>query len=163
MLLFGINSFDCPCSDAVYLRYLNPDGGQVILYDNESAINPTLQEVVDFIKNDNTDHIQYNIDSFVCSNYAQVVHNNAEAMGYKTGWVAIAFSDDDVMHSCNAFNTSDCGVVYIDCTGSSAEYATISYDTVVFLDIGQPYIPQGLYENNTYTTLGTLESFTVYW
>jgi len=44
------------------------------------------------------------------------VHNNAEAAGIKAAWISIYFEGDDEGHACNAFQTVDRGLIYIDCT-----------------------------------------------
>lgn len=64
----------------------------------------------------------------VCADFAEVLHNNAELFGIKAAWVAINF-EEGPGHALNAFQTTDRGLVFIDCTGQSFEDAwKIRYD-----------------------------------
>jgi len=80
---------------------------------------------------------------YVCADFAEEVHNNAEAAGIVAGWVGIRFEGTDEGHAINAFETIDKGLVYIDCTNgrdfSDEGYETQSWDTVAYLEIGMRY------------------------
>jgi hypothetical protein len=97
--------------------YAKTSGIQVNLTNSPSATNPTWQQLVAFISDDGTDEKTYDEFSFPCGAFAEEVHNNAEAAGIKTAWVAVEFSDQSWGHACNAFQTTDKGLVFIDCTG----------------------------------------------
>ena len=126
--------------------YVGGDGYEIYLQNNPDAIDPTYSELVNFIKKDKTDQIQYS-DDFVCADYAELVHNNAEANGIKTAWVAISFYDNDEGHALNAFNTLDKGLVYIDSTGGT-EVGPCSYDRLIGIEIGKPMWYYELYKCN---------------
>lgn len=79
-----------------------------------NAANPTYAKVVAFIIADKTDQNLYT-SKYVYSDFAEDVHNNAERAGIKAAWVTIAFTNG-AGHACNAFQTSDKGLVFIDCT-----------------------------------------------
>lgn len=64
--------------------YVGADGHSIVLQNNKTAVNPTYAQAIQFISQDNTDKIPYT-DSFQCGDYAEKVHDNAEAAGYKCG------------------------------------------------------------------------------
>ena len=77
------------------------------------------------------------------------LHNNAEANGIKSAFVAVLFSDTGTGHTLNAFNTTDKELVYVDCTGITGEeslrkwwyresYAT-ELDKIAYLQKGKEY------------------------
>jgi len=92
------------------------DGEPIELINNPDATDPTYAGLVVFIKEDSTDKHLYSYD-YVCSDFAEAVHNNAEAAGIRAAWVAIDLEGEVEGHACNAFETTDRGLVYIDCTG----------------------------------------------
>jgi len=127
------------------------DGKPIELINNPNATNPTYTELVAFIKEDSTDEHPYRDDSlfpvsllYICSDFAEDVHNNAEVAGIKAAWVGIDFEEDDEAHALNAFDTTDKGLVYIDCTRGSSlspllEENPTSWDTVAYVEIGKEY------------------------
>ncbi|MDD4924040.1 MAG: hypothetical protein PHF74_04310 [Dehalococcoidales bacterium] len=147
--------------------YLYSESGAVIvggdnepiqLINNEDAVNPTYDELVIFIYTDDTNTLPYVKDgpeAFVCSDFAERLHNNAEVAGIKAGWVSIDYADGSVGHAANVFETSDMGLVFIDCTGGliktwdGESYVYESdvdpspdpdkWDTVAYLVIGEVY------------------------
>jgi len=128
------------------------DGAPIDLINNPYATNPTYAVLEAFIVNDPTDTYVYSED-YSCGDFAEDVHNNAEAMGIKAGWVGIYFIGEDKGHACNVFQTTDRGLVYIDCTGSNPEgiltpvtfpddtltYETTSWDKVAYVEVGREY------------------------
>jgi hypothetical protein len=130
----------------------------LVNYDN--AKNPTYSQLVEFIKKDTTDRKKYT-SKYVCSDYAEDVHNKAERAGIKAGWVGIRFKSGPG-HACNAFQTRDKGLVYIDCTGS--DYQKGSFDKIITLKKGKPITPKSLYPPMLkWYGMGTVKSFKVYW
>jgi hypothetical protein len=85
------------------------------------------------------------------------VHNNAEAAGIRAASVSVDFEGDEVGHACNAFDTIDKGLVYIDCTGQGSgdklnfhleetEEGFVfvddnpdSWDAVAYVEVGKEY------------------------
>ncbi len=123
------------------------DGEPIELINNPAATDPTYEELIAFIKEDPTDKHLYS-QNYVCSDFAESVHNNAEAAGIRAAWVAIELMGRDEGHACNAFETTDRGLVYIDCTGeepgghtrgSLDQALTPSWDAVAYLEIGREY------------------------
>jgi hypothetical protein len=139
------------------------NGSWVTLINMESATDPTYKELLEFIKSDNTDEIEYNLRSFVCADFAQAVHNNAEKAGIKAAWVSIEFEDRKYGHACNAFNTTDRGLVFVDCTGPES-YKPGNWDSIVEIKIGEEYKPEELFKSGSdYESMGIVKSCKVYW
>jgi hypothetical protein len=161
------------------------DGEPIELINNPDATNPTSAELIAFVKEDPTDEHYYAGDfavllgtaevSYVCSDFAEDMHNNAEAAGIRAAWVSIDFEGDDKGHALNAFETTDRGLVYIDCTGKGAltlrvphdpydlvkteqgtslmESDPTSWDKVAYVEIGKEYglIPLDQAESPSYS------------
>jgi hypothetical protein len=124
------------------------DGEPIELINNPDATDPSYAELVAFIKEDSTDenyYVRMSHYGYVCSDFAEDVHNNAEAAGIRAAWVSISFKGDDEGHACNVFETVDSGLVYIDCTGgisvdqADAEPSPPSWDTVAYVEAGREY------------------------
>jgi hypothetical protein len=106
------------------------DGEPIELVNNPNATNPAYDQLVAFIINDDTNRLPYidgGPDAFVCSDFAEVLHNNAEAAGIKAAWVGVDLYHEETGHAMNAFQTTDRGLVYIDCTGEMKKVWTDSY------------------------------------
>lgn len=120
--------------------HVGGDGEPIELINNPNATNPTYAMLVDFINEDSTDEHYYATDvdvyvgaaevPYICSDFAEDVHNNAEAAGIRAAWVSLDFEGDDKGHALNAFETTDRGLVYIDCTGQGLLSLLLSYDVV---------------------------------
>lgn len=136
------------------------DGQKISLINYKNASDPTYTRLVEFIKADKTDERLYS-SKYVCSDFAETVHNNAEATGIKAAWVSIDFKKG-IGHACNAFNTTDKGLIFIDCTGSPRKSA--GWDTTVNLTVGKMYKPNSLYPPiYTYSGMGTVRKYCIYW
>jgi uncharacterized membrane-anchored protein YhcB (DUF1043 family) len=123
------------------------------LTNNNVSHNPTWEELKSFLLSDETDTYTYHLPvydvqvpwfyvgdiPYVCANFAETVHNNAEKAGIRAAFVVVSFSEGED-HALNAFKTTDRGLVFIDCTGS--EPATLkpkNLDSEVDLKLGKPY------------------------
>jgi len=114
------------------------DGEPIELINNPDATNPTFAELIAFVTEDPTDEHYYATDfdvlfgaaegPYVCSDFAGDMHNNAEAAGIRAAWVSIDFEGDDKGHALNTFETTDRGLVYIDCTGERSLRLRVPYD-----------------------------------
>lgn len=91
---------------------------------NGTAIDPTWQQLESFLIADKTDERNYIPDVFMCGAFAEELHNKAEAAGIKAAWVSVSLLDKSERHALNAFNTTDRGLVYIDCSGQSTQNST---------------------------------------
>jgi hypothetical protein len=104
---------------------LKGNGEKVRLINNRDSKNPTWEELLAFLKEDTTDEIEYT-STFVCADFAETLHNNAEKKGIRCGFVTVGKGEYRSLnpisaiigsHALNAFQTVDRGLVYIDCTG----------------------------------------------
>ena len=111
-------------------RYPEPgaDYEPIVLCDNPEATDVTWPELKDFLREDKTDEMLYIEDVFMCADFAEMLHNNAEAAGIRAAWVGIDLYGSDEGHALNAFNTTDRGLVYIDVT--NADVAPCSSDSI---------------------------------
>jgi hypothetical protein len=131
---------------------LNAAGGNgepIRLSENAQASDVSWEQVKEFVMNDDTNAHLYVTDSFVCADFAALLHNRAEAAGIKTAYVSIDFAEGPA-HALNAFNTTDRGLVYVDCTGPGFQSPTLSdsldgqdiygeYDKVAYIVVGRLY------------------------
>jgi len=133
------------------------DGGVVVrgsgepieLINNPDATDPTFAELVAFIERDHTDEYPYIVgppkNAFICSDFAETVHNNAEAAGIRAAWVGIYIEGETEGHALNAFETTDLGLVFIDCTGKGLfddNHPMLQHfggDRRAHVEIGEPY------------------------
>jgi uncharacterized membrane protein len=70
-------------------RIVGADGKPVVVVNNPSAKNPSWSQLVNFLKQDPTDKYYYDDNSFVCADFAEMLHNNAEKAGWRTAYVSI--------------------------------------------------------------------------
>ncbi len=159
-------STGCNNTQYVYVngaRCVGADGHPIELTNNPNAHNPTFEQLLGFIICDETDTYEYLEEShspeskraYTCADFAEDLHNNAEAAGIRAAWVAIELEGKDEGHVCNAFETRDRGLVYIDCTGGVKDAGRItkqvttdtepqlsqekSWDTIAYVEIGKEY------------------------
>jgi hypothetical protein len=97
------------------LPYVKASGSRVCLVNYKNATDPTWDELISFLESDDTDEHPYIEDSFVCADFAEMLHNNAEVSGIKAAYVSVDFIVGEG-HAINTFNTTDKGLVYVDCT-----------------------------------------------
>lgn len=143
--------------------WVGADGHKISLINNNSAVNPTYSQLISFIKKDKTDERIYKPGKYTCGDFAETVHNNAEKVGIKSAWVSIGFTNDNGGHVCNAFNTKDKGLVYIDCTGSYP-HKKGNWDSIVKIQNGKSYRPAALFKSgSTYYSMGIVKDFKRYW
>ena len=126
----------------------------VRLSNNELNRNPTWQELIDFLILDETDKNTYMPGIRVCAEFAAGLHNNAENAGIRTAWVSLEFTDNSVGHALNAFETTDKGLVYVDCTGGAPRISDViantttgdttdesfdpdSHDKIAYIEVGK--------------------------
>ena len=131
------------------LNAASGNGEPTRLSENTQASDVSWEQVKEFLVQDDTNAHLYILDSFVCADFAALLHNRAEASGIKTAYVSVDFSEGPA-HALNAFNTTDRGLVYIDCTGQGFETPTLGdsldgqdiygeYDKVAYLVVGRLY------------------------
>jgi hypothetical protein len=136
------------------------DGHRIALNNNRNAVDPTYHQLMNFLTLDDSDKIPYNYSNFESTDFAERVHDNAEAAGYKCAWVDINFVNNGATHACNAFNTVDQGLVFIDCTNSG----NLDNDKIVDLKVGKGYRPEGIGDCRcVYYSMGVVRNYLVYW
>lgn len=101
----------------------------------------------------------------ICADFAVMLHNNAEKVGIRCGYVSIELSEGS--HALNVFNTTDRGLVYIDDTGTIGDYGPSNCDKIVNIKIGRSYIPKSLFPekswSSTWGNMGTVVDFYTTW
>jgi len=144
------------------------DGKPIRLIDNPHATNPTYAELVAFLEEDDTDEHLYvppstyrgNLKILIpydCADFAEEVHNNAENAGIRAGFVSVSFQGGGEEHALNVFETSDKGLVFVDCNGLDFQQqgaimdaylkgylhqsldSALSCDTIAYITIGKEY------------------------
>ena len=122
------------------------DGEPIELTDNPNATDPTYAELLAFLEADQTDKYSYIVGppkvAYICADFARDVHNNAEAAGIRAAWVGIDLESQAEGHALNAFQTTDRGLVFIDCTGVGLWDETgdrTCWDRRAYVETGQPY------------------------
>ena len=123
------------------------DGQPIELMNNPNATNPTYAELVAFLEIDQTDKYSYILGppkvAYVCADFAKDLHNNAETAGIRTAFVGIEIEGQTDWHALNAFQTTDIGLVYIDCTGKGlwdeSPNDRSSWDRRARVGIGEEY------------------------
>ncbi len=122
----------------------------------ELLVNPSWEELKVFLWEDKTDQFPYTPE-FTCEKFAKLVQNNAQKEGIRGAIVYIELgSPSNAGHALNAFETSDRGMVYIDCGGllsealfwqKSTESEPISYDTIINnFEVGRYYKPVSVFK-----------------
>jgi len=120
----------------------------VQLINNPSAIDPTFGQLLKFIASDTTDEHPYVEGEYMCADFAETLHNNAEQEGIRAAWVGVYFEGESVGHALNAFYALGTGLVFVDCTGGGFEVYSPSskYDLIAYVRIGEQY---GLVSSDT--------------
>ena len=141
------------------------DGKPIVLVRNSAAADVTWGQLRQFLSSDHTDRIPYNDSTFSCGDFAELLYSNAEKAGINAGYVVIDFAPGTPGHACNAFQTTDRGIVYIDDTGTTN--GSVNADKTVDLEVGRSYCPASIFANRgqelTWECIGTVSSFSVIW
>jgi len=139
------------------------DGHYITLRNNQNATDPSWEQLKAFLLTDETDNHQYDLGTFVCADFAEMLHNNAEAAGLKAAFVAIqlgpcSYYPTSGGHALNAFETTDKGLVYIDCTSSNQG---VNSDKIVDVEVGKEYVPKSIFPEpgweSVWISMGTIE------
>jgi hypothetical protein len=177
---------------------VNSHDEYVVLINNKYAKNPTYVQLLAFLKSDKTDEYTYqnvitihqsrtgapedyvNVTRikeilnglrqqktpYICSDFAEMLHNNAEMTGIRCAFVSIDVGGSP--HALNAFETTDRGIVYVDCTGSSRSPKPSNCDKVIeVLQVESEYVPRSLFPepgwSSTYQSLGEVTNIFISW
>lgn len=130
------------------LPILNGTEAPVVLTENNSAKDPSLSTLLEFLANDTTEThptIKY---QYMCADYARQLHDDAEAAGIRAGIVSIHLPT--TYHAVDYFVVNGTKVIVDDSQGSDRYgYAEVGkqYMTANVTDIGaEPYYT-GSYDN----------------
>lgn len=152
----------------VYTRDLRPEkygGLWQYLVNNATAGDPTWAQLLDFLREDRSDENAYVPDVYDCHTSARHVHDNAERAGIRAALVHVTSAS--VKHDFNAFKTTDRGLVFIDCTGTTEPEPRRSYDRIVDVKLGGDYSFRFLFpelsESIVATNIGTIHSLHIVW
>lgn len=141
------------------------DGDPIELAQNPEATDVSWDELRRFLWDDRTDRARYDDGAFVCADFAERLHNNAEKAGIRAGYVFIQFPGNSPAHTCNVFETTDRGRVYVDDTGTPD--GGLNADKTVDLEVGRAYCPVSIFPNPGYDQhwdcMGRVSSFEVAW
>ena len=113
----------------------------------------------------------------ICADFAERLHNEAEMAGIRCAYVSLeltGYTDpynsgigSNTGHACNAFQTTDRGLVYIDCTGILDSYGPDKNDTIVDIQVGEQYNPEYLFPSGGWYipsgAMGTVSDVFVTW
>jgi hypothetical protein len=115
---------------------------------------------------------------YICSDFAERLHNDAEMAGIRCGYVSLdmsGYSDPANLgipansgHACDVFQTTDKGLIYVDDTGMPADMKHPSKLTsTVKITVGQQYIPINLFPERGWQSaaqsMGTVTNMYVTW
>ncbi len=116
--------------------------------------DPTLEQLLEFLRKDNTDAHPYIYPTFVCADFAAMLQNNAHQAGWRCAIIHVELSGypdfyhygipSNTGHDCNAFNTTDRGLIYIDDTRTVGA-GPANQDNIVDVQVGKEYIPEALF------------------
>ncbi len=143
-------------------RSVGADGNAIVLFNNPEAHNPTWQELKQLLWGDKTDQCLYSETSFVCADFAEMLHNNAEKAEIRAAYVCIDLASYSEGHALNAFNTTDQGLVYIDDTGLDYSH-TFSADKTVTVSEGSEYQPKSIFDSTQWQDMGTVAKIWIQW
>lgn len=118
------------------LPFTDAAGQRTIVKDYEGAKNVTLSRLESFLAMDDTENTTYVMPNYTCVDFAKSLHDRAEAHGIDNALVVVYFSDEEYGHCFNAFQTTDAGLLYIDCTGltqGQKDVGALPYDGVNYL------------------------------
>lgn len=156
IMLIGFIEKRLPIDSTEIIPIQNTTGARVVLVNNASATDPTYDQLVAFLKADNTSSLKYAYPTWTCADFSRTLHDNAEARGIKAAFVAVEFTDasvdysvydpgtgpltpspsPDLGHGLNLFNTVDKGPVYVD---ASSPYGGTSGDRIAYVAEGKEF------------------------
>jgi len=118
--------------------------------------NPSWEELKAFLWNDKTDEMTYVFPTTVCEDFAKTLQSNAKNAGLRCAFVGVRLNGyldwmhygipSNTGHALNAFETTDRGLIYIDCTGLPAKIpGPRNKDTIIDIRVGGNYIPRSIF------------------
>ncbi len=137
--------------------------------------NPSWAQLKDFLYEDDTDKMAYVYPTTVCHHFASRLQQNAQAAGWRCAYVVVELEGypdwhgygipSRTSHALNAFETTDRGLVFIDCT--SAPGFRGNADKIVDVKVGGQYIPKSIFPepgwSSTWGNMGTIVDVEIRW
>ena len=145
--------------------YTSGNALELVLINNSNATDLTWLELRAFLQEDKTDKNLYITGEYECGNFAEELHNNAEAAGIRAAFVGIHYYDG-VPHAINAFKTTDLGLVYVDVTGDTKPITLSNLDKKATLAKDEVYVVTLIFPGGGwYLTQGDsiVQSIEIYW
>ena len=131
-----------------------PKPNPPVVVTQPSLKDPSWNQLLDFLLADDTDSHPYVYPTFVCEDFAGMLQSHAKSAGWRCAIITVQLSGypdwfhygipSNTGHACNAFNTTDRGLVYIDDT-RSAGAGPVNQDNTVDIQVGKEYIPMALF------------------
>lgn len=136
-----------------------------LLPDGPVLRNPSWAELKDFLYQDDTDGMEYVYPTTICYHFAQRLQQNAKAAGWRCALVTVRLEGypdwynyaipPNTSHALNAFETTDRGLTYIDCTAAPGYRGNA--DKIVEIEVGQPYMPRAIFSSSVnWASMGTV-------
>ena len=130
----------------------------ITLHNNRDATNPSWAELKAFLADDKTDKQPYSYGTFVCADFAEMLHNNAEAAGIRAAYATVilgpcSYYPTSGGHALNAFQTTDKALIYIDCTSPLSANLGGNADKIVDVRVGKQYIPESIFPEPGWSVL----------
>jgi len=117
--------------------------------------NPSWEELKAFLLKDDTDKMKYVFPTTVCEDFARKLQKNAKEAGWRCAFVSVQLDGypdwynlgipSYTGHACNAFETTDRGLIYIDCTSSASGTGPLHGDCIVDVKVGNDYLPKFIF------------------
>jgi len=143
-----------------------------------SLRNPSWAELKAFLLKDDIDKMKYVYPIVVCADFADKLKKNAEEAGWRCAvvWLdMVGYTDpynygiaSNAGHACNAFETMDRGLVYIDCTGlPDSVYKPAHCDKIVDVVVGEEYVPISIFPevgwSDIWERMGIVTGINIHW
>jgi len=116
--------------------------------------NPSWEELKAFLWEDKTDQLEYVFPTFVCHDFAKTLQASAKEAGWRCAYVCVQLEGypdwfdygipSNTGHGLNVFETTDRGLVYIDCT--SVPGFSGNTDKIVDVKVGKEYILKDIFQ-----------------
>jgi len=123
--------------------------------------NPSWEELKAFLLKDDTDKMKYVFPTTVCEDFAKELQKNAKEAGWRCAFVSVQLEGypdwynlgipSYTGHACNAFETTDRGLIYIDCTSTIGPHP-LHQDAIVDVKIGNDYIPRLIFPSQGWSS-----------
>ncbi|MFW6173727.1 MAG: hypothetical protein ACOC5T_08285 [Elusimicrobiota bacterium] len=84
------------------------------IQDEKTLLNPTKDQIIQFLRQDKTDEKEYIKGKYVCTHFSKQLIYNATLAGLNAHYVQIKFSDLNSGHAMVGFQTLDSGFIFVE-------------------------------------------------